>query len=1168
MTLIDTSALEDLRKAGNWKKIKKALNVTRVYPGIPELINILQKECKLGVVTSSPKEYAKDLLEYHELPIKNIIAYHDTKRHKPHPDPILRAIENISKSGDRIVYIGDNLIDVEAAFAANVDEIYLATWGGCDNANLTNVNIPFTSVETPQQLLDTIRGDKKMGNIQLLEFELNSDLVTGLSLGYYFKKYTPYHDKVSISVKDGFKANDENHVKFWSKIAADSIKECFFDNYELPIDHVIRVLGSNELESSGKSPLDTLGKSIASALECNYSPELLKKSRKTRPLKLTNLRSERVEELTGVYQVSEGVIENQDNILLIDDICTSGTTAKVIANAINKIYPDVAIFFFVLAKTSNPAYGSPTQNPPDLIAALNKYEISKDVATTSDEENIKTYSYAIGIDLGTTNSILSYIKLDEENSAIKYLALEQPTTSNRLVTDVLCPSVVYFHRKTNRLYVGKGAEDKKYSSVLGVDVFYSSKSQLGQKVIYHNSNHPDLIYPYQVSSFIIDYLLKEFTKKVHPNLDDCKIVVTVPASFGGSQRTDTLKAVSEAGVAIEEGDLIDEPNAAFIGYLSKASKVEIPDGSRVLIFDMGGGTTDISIVELMHSEGNEYEVKNLAISRYDLIGGDDIDYYIATTHLLPKLLKSNSITIEEWSYSVREKVVMSRLRKVARSLKETLSAKIMWHIRNVQGSSLDSIQWEKLPPATEISIQMPDESFTFKGKEYTIADISMNMDELKQYYKPFVDPEGTNNIRHDEYNIISILSLLNSLEQVSLIPPERIDYILLVGGSTLNPFIAESVKHYYPRSEILTYDEIDDVDRIVAFGATKFAQQRAINNQLPIIPIVPDKIGILVQGKEIISIIPGGVQVPFPIGEDDFIFSDPLNTPSSDSQTIQIPICVGSAHRIYQTIEINKDLISGELVIGFRVTEGKTLQCKILHKGEPIVYELNNPISVYSSDDIRVHQLDQALYEHRNAIIRKLPGIEKKALKVVDAYIESNRHPQAIEYAKALIQEGMDSTIKADALFRLAFTSHGQESIDYYLRYNQYRPKSTVASFNIGLEYLKLGQNDQAELVWQESIDRDYANNHVYIALANLKKKNGNDFKELAEKGIKKLSDTFKTGTFENVSYYWIIKGYELLGEIEMMNVWEKRRDEYLESKFKVYKESALLEPGLFGVDE
>lgn len=1167
-TLIDSSAIEEFRKTGDWESAEKHFSDTSVFYGIRELLENLSGDHILGVVTSSPRVYAQKLLSFHKIDIPVLAAYHDTKRHKPFADPFKHARGQIQDPIDDVIIVGDQVEDIRGGRAAGLNSMYLANWGHSSEAILAS-DLQAHILKTPSELLDYLRGENSMQPLDFIEFDLASEIVESIAISYYFKKGSIYEDPISKSLRDQFKDGDSNTVKFWVQRAVETL-ELYIEETGLEINQIVRVLGSEELKPSGDAPLDILGEKLAEILQVEYTPNVLFKTRKTNQLKHTPLRSQREDELKDVYKVTEDSIEDGAHILLIDDICTSGTTAKSITREILKASPNAKVFLLVLGKTSNPSWGTPSTNRSELLALGAELGVwsADEIGEQMDVEPEENYTCAIGIDLGTTNSLLAYRNLDDESSSIQFLPIEQPSVTGRVETDVLCPSVVYYHNKSGRVFVGRGAEQRKYDAISERTVFFSSKSKLGQKVLFHNSLHPNIRYPYQVSSAVIEYLLQSFVKQVKTPLDQCKVVVTVPASFGGSQRIDTLKAIGEAGIDVEEGDLVDEPNAAFIGYVSQFSKHKIPDGSKVLIFDMGGGTTDISIVELLGSRHGEYDVRNLAVSRYDLIGGDDIDSHIAATFLLTRLYSQNGIDESEWTYSEREKLVMSKLRKRARSLKESIASKLLWHIQQIQGYDLNEIPWDQLPEDNEITVEMPDAEIRIKGKMYILSGVQMTFSQFKKLLKPFLERQGAMNERKDEYHIISIFTLLSSLEQVSEIPPEQIDYLLFVGGSTLNPMIVDAVHQYYPKSNILNFSDTEIIDRIVAYGAVVFAEQKAKHEPIPIIPIVPDRIGILAQGKEFVPIIPSGVQVPFPIGENDYKFSDALNLPSSDSSSIQIPICVGTHNRIYQTIQIPRNKLAGEVSIGFRITEGKTLECKILHEGKVIKFELNNPVTVYSSDDYRINTLNEALFRHRNAVIRKELNRDRRTLEVAEAYSNLHKEPQAVEYAQSLLRDDVEDSIRADALFTIGYSSSGGTAIKYYEQYLELRPEATSATFNLGISYEQVGEFNKADQIWSESIQGEYESDLTRAALANLRKKRGGEYRALAEQAIERLERLVKGGKQQDATYYWLIKCYDILGDKENVKLWVQRREEYSEKKNRVYDENALLEAGLMGVDE
>ena len=92
-TLVDTSKIEILRDQGKWNEVYQNFNKTVLFPGVSDLICKLKSNYEVGVITSSPRKYAKKLIDYHNLNIPIYASYDDTKKHKPNPDPFLYAID-------------------------------------------------------------------------------------------------------------------------------------------------------------------------------------------------------------------------------------------------------------------------------------------------------------------------------------------------------------------------------------------------------------------------------------------------------------------------------------------------------------------------------------------------------------------------------------------------------------------------------------------------------------------------------------------------------------------------------------------------------------------------------------------------------------------------------------------------------------------------------------------------------------------------------------------------------------------------------------------------------------------------------------------------------------------------------------------------------------------
>lgn len=176
----------------------------------------------------------------------------------------------------------------------------------------------------------------------------HSDRFPFLSGAYYLSHYVPRsqggNDELSSYLLQ-FKDNNHTAVKKWSEFAAVSLRRSGV-NFKV----IVRALGSSETTVHTGTPLDHLGQTIAGELGAVYMPKLLSKSRQNKSLKYLSA-VERAQELTGLYSFNNYGAVSGDNLLLIDDVVTTGTTLKSIYNAIAKSCPDVNVYFFSLAKT-------------------------------------------------------------------------------------------------------------------------------------------------------------------------------------------------------------------------------------------------------------------------------------------------------------------------------------------------------------------------------------------------------------------------------------------------------------------------------------------------------------------------------------------------------------------------------------------------------------------------------------------------------------------------------------------------------------------------------------------------------------------------------------------------------------------------------------------------
>ena len=217
----------------------------------------------------------------------------------------------------------------------------------------------------------------------------------------------------------------------------------------------------------------------------------------------------------------------------------------------------------------------------------------------------------IGIDLGTTNSSVSYFT--EDGAKI---------IPNRLGKS-LTPSVVSIDENSN-IYVGETALERSA-------VYYDSTAQVfkrdmgSQKVFKLGENEFNAE---ELSSFILKYLKEDAEHFLGEKVEEA--VISVPAYFNDEQRKATKKAGEMAGFKVER--IISEPTAAAIAYGLYQKKAD----AKILVFDLGGGTFDVSILELFN---NILEVRAVAGDNY--LGGEDF-----TQILVELFIKKNKIDIE------------------------------------------------------------------------------------------------------------------------------------------------------------------------------------------------------------------------------------------------------------------------------------------------------------------------------------------------------------------------------------------------------------------------------------------------------------------------------------------------------------------------------------------
>lgn len=244
-------------------------------------------------------------------------------------------------------------------------------------------------------------------------------------------------------------------------------------------------------------------------------------------------------------------------------------------------------------------------------------------------------SKIIGIDLGTTNSCVSVV---EGNNAVII-----PNSEGQRTT----PSAVAFTRERGR-FIGDSA--KRQAATNPSNTFLSVKRDMGTSKKYETINGN--ITPQEISAMILQKLKGEAENYLGQNVTEA--VITVPAYFNDAQRQATKDAGKIAGLNVKR--IINEPTAAALAYGVKASANE-----KIMVYDFGGGTLDVSIIE---TGNNVIEV--ISTSGNNHLGGDDIDRMLADW-IIGQFYKKEGIDLQN------NKTAYFRILEAARKAKENLS---------------------------------------------------------------------------------------------------------------------------------------------------------------------------------------------------------------------------------------------------------------------------------------------------------------------------------------------------------------------------------------------------------------------------------------------------------------------------------------------------------------
>lgn len=276
--------------------------------------------------------------------------------------------------------------------------------------------------------------------------------------------------------------------------------------------------------------------------------------------------------------------------------------------------------------------------------------------------------YAVGIDLGTTNSVLAYAPLDEESPQVQVLAIPQLVAAGTIEQSTTLPSFLYLPtdqevdsgsldppwKKGSRQVVGEFA--RRQSAEVPDRTVAAAKSWLAHSRV----NRHDEILPWEAPAEVpkvspvaasrgfLEHLVAAW-EQAHPDapLAEQQVVLTVPASFDAAARELTREAALAAGLPTQLV-LLEEPQAALYAWLANTGdrwRKLLQVGETVLVCDVGGGTTDLTLVGVAEQEG-ELQLQREAVGRHLLVGGDNMD--LALAHYAAARFAEKGVDLDPW----------------------------------------------------------------------------------------------------------------------------------------------------------------------------------------------------------------------------------------------------------------------------------------------------------------------------------------------------------------------------------------------------------------------------------------------------------------------------------------------------------------------------------------
>ncbi|MEA2018304.1 MAG: Hsp70 family protein [Campylobacterota bacterium] len=756
------------------------------------------------------------------------------------------------------------------------------------------------------------------------------------------------------------------------------------------------------------------------------------------------------------------------------------------------------------------------QKAQNLMDIANQLTI-KTLLNNSKRLEIKSNTTYIGIDFGTSTTVVSIATStdDLENLQSDSIELNQKLYDGAIYKSYKIPTMVGWYK--NSLLFGEGVNKLKLKLKQGKNLWHSFKMELGEDTGAKypeselNNNKYTILNPKDVTTLFFKYLKTQIEKYIKENnlSNNIQYSVSIPASFEANQRKDLVDSLHANNMMINKQALIDEPNAAFLSYISDPNlknNILISEDypTNILVFDFGAGTCDISILEVANGSKGYYS-KNVAISRFEALGGNDIDKLIAKDILFKQFLNENNI--KQSIFKRKEiNIILSRLEKSAELLKIKASEQL---------SLISSIEELEKAILSHETIQINSKT-DIKSKKGIFK-----LDVPKISYKEFsniISSFSTSNIEDYENKDAKTIftPIISALEKAHL-NFDDIDYVLFVGGSAKNPLIQRALKEYFEESEYLIPSNLQ---ALVSSGAAVHSLMYNGYGKNLINPITSEPILVIVKDdnkESLTTLLKAGTSIPC-----NEITIDNLQIQRENQDTIEIPLYIGNKDKLLHNIKIESTKANGfsidtNIKLLISVDADKMLIVKVaIDNNEPIISEPLNPFTNKTST-IKDRKKFQIEKQYNNSVANNHGSNNRESLlELCDGYEKLGLDLEAAEILEELHEKF------------------------YYGSFN-----------NIGVAYSRAGDEEKAITFYKKDFSEDPSEVSAYNIAMKYRYSDKSKYKEWLEKSLDINS------TYEHAMYFYGMHLVSNDDETKGMKMIQKAFDSW-ESRYNNLEETNI----------